>query len=428
MEELFGLFYQTSCVCTDTRAILKDSLFVALKGSNFNGNEFAAQAVAEGAKFAIVDEQKYVNDSTIFYVKDSLQFLQQLATFHRRKFSIPVIGITGSNGKTTSKELISTVLAKKYEVLFTQGNLNNHIGVPLTLLRLKSHHEIAVIEMGANKIDDIKELCEIAEPNYGIITNIGRAHLEGFKSIEGVIQAKTALYRFIEKAGGVLVANADDALICSKLPSSTQVYFYGESETASLKGKLLKQDPFVSFTWNTNTFASEVVSTHLVGKYNFYNFLAAAIFGTIFQVDSKDICDAIASYTPTNNRSQIEKTSKNTLILDAYNANPTSVAAALESFALMEASSKAVILGDMLELGEETYAEHKKVIDFLKQQQWDCYLVGANYMRFKSENTLLFFEDAASLSNYLLQHELKDALILVKGSRGIQLEKAIGNL
>jgi UDP-N-acetylmuramoyl-tripeptide--D-alanyl-D-alanine ligase len=273
MENLFELFYNSSGVCTDTRKIKKDSLFIALKGENFNGNLFAKNAISIGAKFAIVDEKQYADECTIFYVPNSLKFIQGLANFHRKKFNIPLIGITGSNGKTTSKELINCVLSEKYKTLCTIGNLNNHIGVPLTLLSLDLSHEIAIIEMGANKLGDIQELVDIAEPNYGIITNIGKAHLEGFKTLEGVVKTKTELFSFIDKSNGTIIFNLDDRIIsneCSKLPNK---FAYGTNEDAKVKGKLIELNPFVVIQWTHENYESPQIQTRLVGSYNFYNFL-----------------------------------------------------------------------------------------------------------------------------------------------------------
>lgn len=422
MEQLFELFYKTSGVCTDTRSIAANSLFVALKGDNFDGNEFAQKAIELGAKFAIVDDSNKANGKNRFYVKDSLLFLQKLALFHRRKFAIPVIGITGSNGKTTSKELISVVLQQKYNVHFTKGNLNNHIGVPLTLLGLKNEHEIAIIEMGANKPGDIAELCDIAEPTHGIITNIGSAHLEGFGNIEGVISTKTALFRYLAKISGVIVANADDDTICSKLPKNTSNHFYSEKENSEVIGKLIRQNPFVTLSWKSNRFLSGEVETKLVGKYNFYNFLAAITFGHLFDVNPIQINTAIEEYTPTNNRSQIKKTAFNTLIIDCYNANPTSVEAALNSFDLMEATKKTVILGDMLELGSASLEEHGKVIQFLKNKNWNVYLVGKEFGQYNPSIDIHFFENTILLKAYLQENQIQNELILIKGSRGIRLE------
>ncbi|MFM6935129.1 MAG: UDP-N-acetylmuramoyl-tripeptide--D-alanyl-D-alanine ligase, partial [Flavobacteriales bacterium] len=306
MEKLFDLFKHCDGVSTDTRNITKDSLFVALKGTNFNGNTFAEEAIQQGAKFAIVDEPQYADDVHIFAVTDSLYFLQKLANHHRAKFNIPVIGITGSNGKTSTKELVHAVLSKKYNTLYTIGNLNNHIGVPLTLLRLNSSHEIAIIEMGANKPGDIAELCDIAEPTHGIITNIGKAHLEGFKDFQGVLQTKTELYASILKQSGILFACMDDEVLmnaCKNYP--LPLITYGSHPEALIVGELNQLDPFVHFSWHNHDYHSPILDTHLVGKYNFNNFLAAIAFGNVFDVPMEDINDAISNYIPQNNRSQV---------------------------------------------------------------------------------------------------------------------------
>ena len=293
MERLFKLFYECTGVSTDTRNIHADSLFIALKGEHFNGNTFAIAAIENGAKYAIVDEIAYANNHTIFYVEDALSYLQQLAHYHRSKFSIPVIGITGSNGKTSSKELIHAVLSKKYHSLCTIGNLNNHIGVPLTLLRLTEGHEIAIIEMGANKPGDIAELCAIAHPTHGIITNIGKAHLEGFKDFQGVLATKTELYASIQQNGGILFACMDDDVLmnaCKKYP--LPLITYGSSTKALIVGELIHLDPFVHFSWHNHAYHSPVLHTQLVGKYNFNNFLAAVAFGNIFEVPVEQLNEA----------------------------------------------------------------------------------------------------------------------------------------
>ena len=349
----FELFYETSGICTDTRNIQKDCLFICLKGGNFNGNEFAEKAIEAGAKYVIADEKLFQNNDRIFLVDNSLEYLQKLANFHRKKFNFPIIGITGSNGKTTSKELIATVLSKKFNVHFTHGNLNNHIGVPLTLLQLSHSHQIAVIEMGANKFHDIQELCAIAEPTHGIITNIGMAHLEGFKSFEGVLKTKLELYDSISHSDGCIFVNNDDPILTENLPKNVEIETYGSDNMATITGNLLSLSPFVEMNWKKSDFESDRIQTQMIGKYNFYNFLAAICIGNYFGVESSQISNAITEYSPTNNRSQIQKTSKNTLILDAYNANPTSMKSALESFALVEHTDKFVILGDMFELGKE---------------------------------------------------------------------------
>lgn len=423
----FELFYQTSGVCTDTRNIQKDCLFVCLKGANFNGNEFALEALRQGAKYVIVDEEIDGASSAVIRVENALVYLQQLANYHRHKFQIPVIGITGSNGKTTSKELIATVLSKKYNVHFTKGNLNNHIGVPLTLLQLNDSHEIAVIEMGANKFHDIEELCAIAEPTHGIITNIGMAHLEGFINFEGVLKTKLELYDSIVRNKGILFYNVDDSTLTSNLPKNIEAIGYGSENPASIVGELVALSPFVQMKWKSASYQSEIIETRMIGKYNFYNFLAAISIGLHFQVDNEAISDAIRTYTPTNNRSQIEKTAKNTLILDAYNANPTSMKSALESFARVTENHKIALLGDMFELGAESAKEHQKVIDFILEINLNTFLIGKNFYQLKGDfgPAIQFFESKDDVIQFLEKMELKDHLILLKGSRGIGLESIV---
>lgn len=422
MENLFQLFYQTTGVSTDTRKITKNSLYVALKGENFDGNKFATQAIELGAKFAIVDDKNFENQSTIFYVENALIFLQKLANYHRRKFNIPLIGITGSNGKTTTKELINAVLSTKYNTLCTIGNLNNHIGVPLTLLRLNEEHQIAIIEMGANKPKDIEELSLIAEPTIGIITNVGKAHLQGFLSFEGVLETKSELYKSLLKNEGKIVTNGDDEILKNKVNSfNLEKTFYGTSELNQIKGELIRLTPFVEFIWKKDDYCSPPIQTNLVGKYNFFNFLAAITFGTIFKVENEKINQAIADYIPTNNRSQIQKTEKNTLIIDCYNANPSSMRVALESFFEIENPKKLAILGDMFELGEESELEHKKIIDYCIDKKINFITVGAYFKKHNSSG----FMDTSAIIEYLKSKELTNNLILLKGSRGIALEKII---
>ena len=423
MEHLFELFEKTSGVSIDTRKIEKDCLFICLKGENFDGNQFAEEALTKGAKYVISDNPIYANKDHIFVVVDSLSFLQQLARYHRRNMRAKVIGITGSNGKTSSKELINCVLSQGYDVLATQGNLNNHIGVPLTLLRLKQHHEIAIIEMGANKFKDIEELCAIAEPNYGIITNIGKAHLEGFLNFEGVLKTKTELYQAVSSVGGTIVYNDDDSVLKNHLPQNVSLYAYGTSETAAIQGNLIGLNPYVQFSWKAGDYASETVSTHMIGTYNFYNFLAAIAFGKLFALPAEMINDAIASYIPENNRSQVMKTAKNTLILDCYNANPTSMKSALESFALIDAPNKFFIIGDMLELGKDSVHEHHMILDLAAQLNLKGITVGPIFNSLNSPilaNQFVLTSEAIEFLNQQPQH---DALILLKGSRGIGLEK-----
>jgi UDP-N-acetylmuramoyl-tripeptide--D-alanyl-D-alanine ligase len=422
MERLFKLFYECTGVSTDTRNISADSLFVALKGEHFNGNTFAIAAIENGAKYAIVDEIAYANNHTIFYVEDALSYLQQLAHYHRLKFSIPVIGITGSNGKTSSKELIHAVLSKKYHSLCTIGNLNNHIGVPLTLLRLTESHEIAIIEMGANKPGDIAELCAIAHPTHGIITNIGKAHLEGFKDFQGVLATKTELYASIQQNSGILFACMDDDVLmnaCKKYP--LPLITYGSSTKALIVGELSHLDPFVHFSWHNHAYHSPVLHTQLVGKYNFNNFLAAVAFGNIFEVSFEQLNEAIEGYIPQNNRSQVTKTENNTLIIDCYNANPSSMKSALESFHEIQGVEKLAILGDMLELGNESLSEHQLIINYCKENKIPFLTVGPIFKQLNAEG----FENQESFRAHASNIKINHTMILLKGSRGIALEKLI---
>lgn len=421
MLNLFELFYDSSGVCTDTRNIKKDSLFIALKGDNFNGNLFAKEAISCGAKYALVDEVTFVDDKHIFYVPDSLAFLQALANFHRKKFTIPLIGITGSNGKTTSKELINCVLSKKYNTLCTIGNLNNHIGVPLTLLSLDSSHEIAIIEMGANKPGDIQELVEIAEPNYGIITNIGKAHLEGFKTLEGVVKTKTELFSFLYKNEGFIIYNSDDELISNHCLRYQNKISYARNKNAQVAGELIELNPFVVLKWEYENYESPEIQTNLVGSYNFYNFLAAISFGVHFEVSNEQINKAIESYTPTNSRSQVMKTDNNTLIVDCYNANPSSMLSALESFVSNSQPNKIAILGDMLELGTDSITEHQKIIEYCKENDLKFITVGKIFNEINENG----FENIMELETYLSENSISNKSILLKGSRGISLEKII---
>lgn len=423
MTDLFDLFYSCSSVCTDTRNILPDSLFIALKGSNFNGNEFAEEAITKGAKFAIVDEKNFANSKQIYYVKNSLIFLQNLALYHRRKFNIPVIGITGTNGKTSTKELCAAVLKQKFNVLFTEGNLNNHIGVPLTILKLTQKHDLAIIEMGANKKGDIKELAEIAEPTHGIITNIGQAHLEGFGSASTILHTKKELYDFLEINKGVIFINAEDPVLVSITTENTALIKYGrKAEGSNIKGEITEIKPEIYFNLEI-TGNIEKIKSNLIGEYNFTNMLAAASIGYFFGISIADIKIGIESYVPKNNRSQIKRTNNNVLILDAYNANPTSVNAAIDSFIQMTHESKFFILGDMLELGTESITFHQSIVDKCISNNLEGIFIGKNYKNCSNNtNSFYFFEQKDEASIYLKKAKLQGRLILLKGSRGIGLE------
>ena len=418
MEKLFSLFDKTSGVSTDTRNISKDSLFIALKGDNFNGNTFAQQAIEKGAKYAIVDEKDKEDNISIFYVANCLIFLQNLARYHRNKFDIPVIGITGSNGKTSTKDLLQTILSKQFNVLYTLGNFNNHIGLPLTLLRLNNKHDIAIIEMGANQPNDIEELCAISSPNCGIITNIGKAHLEGFKNIEGIIQTKSALYKIVEQNNGILFYNQDDDLLQNILPTGTTNLSYGVQK-ADVVGKLHELTPYIRMSWSKDGYSSPIIDSKMLGKYNFYNFLAAICIANHFGVTEDNISTAIEGYVPDNNRSQVQKTNKNTLIIDCYNANPTSMSLALESFSLIEHPKKIAVIGDMLELGPEGIIEHEHVLHYCIENEIPFFTVGPLFRSINEAGFMNTNEIEQILSN------LEDCLILLKGSRGIRLEKLI---
>lgn len=406
-------------VTTDTRNIAKNDLFFALKGPNFNGNKFAEKALELGAKYAVIDEKEYFIEGKTFLVENVLETLQNLARHHREKINIPVVAITGTNGKTTTKELLGAVLTSQYNIAITEGNLNNHIGVPLTLLQLNKEHEIAVIEMGASKIGDIKELVEIALPNYGIITNIGKAHLEGFGDVETIKRTKFELYDFIIKNKGGVVVNKEDELLTSYIPKEIDKFTYGFSK-ADVTGKVVKQTPTLEMELTMEENAPKMVKTNLLGAYNQNNILAAACVGKIFKVSKENIERSIAHYSPTNNRSQLVKTSKNTVIADCYNANPTSTMESLISFNQIESSQKLVILGDMLELGASSEVEHQAIVDYLESKSLKAILVGKCYQKTKSGFTT--FKDTLQLIPYLKQDGLENSLVLLKGSRGIKLE------
>lgn len=424
METIYEIFKASTGVQTDTRNITANCLFICLKGANFDGNKFAQEAIDKGALHVIIDNPEYQIPGKTTLVEDTLTTLQSLSRHHRNQFNIPIIGITGSNGKTTSKELIATVLSTTFNVHYTKGNLNNHIGVPLTLLQLDSSHEIAVIEMGANKPGDIQELVEIALPTHGIITNIGRAHLEGFKSLDGVIQTKTEMYRFLDSVKGHLFVNKQDQILLTHLPAHTINHFYNDD--TELHGKLLRLSPFVEVSWQEKNYLSPEIKTNLVGEYNFINFLAAIRIGRFFNVSAEKCNQAISSYIPSNNRSQVTKTAKNTLIVDCYNANPTSMQSALKSFAQIDAAAKFFILGDMREMGDDAEMVHKEIVDLTIELRLSGFFIGEEFLKLKgSHPSALFLKSTDPLIEHFEQNPPEDLLILLKGSRGISLEKVI---
>ena len=424
MENFLKMFDETTGVSTDTRNIHEGSMFIALKGENFNGNTFAKQAIEKGSKYAIVDEEGIADGKEIFFVDNALIFLQKLARAHRDRVDIPVIGITGSNGKTTSKELINCVLQKKFQVLCTKGNLNNHIGVPLTILGLKKQHQIAIIEMGANGLGEIAELCQISNPTYGLITNIGKAHLEGFKNFEGVFNTKTALYEHVMKNDGILFYNEDDQILTDFVTNYQKRISFGMQNTF-IQGSISNMNPFVSFEWKTVK-SPEVqhVQSKLTGKYNFYNFLSAIAIGSFFEVVNKDINEALADYIPDNKRSEVRITPNNTLIIDCYNANPSSMSLALESFKQMDAKSSLAILGDMKELGEESHKEHMEIIKQCHSLGLRFYTIGNEFKKVYSEG----FDSTMEFKEFLKNNPFKGFTILLKGSRGMALENLISLL
>ena len=422
IQEIYDIYLKHPIITTDSRNCPPESIFIALKGDSFNGNLYASQAIEKGSAFAFVDELKYADGKQIFFVNDCLSMLQQLAKHHRRQLTIPVIGITGTNGKTTTKELTAAVLSRKFKVLFTQGNLNNHIGVPLTLLKINASHQIAVIEMGANHRGEIKLLAEIAEPDYGVITNVGKAHLEGFGSFEGVIQTKSELYDFIRKTNGKIFIHQENNYL-QKTATGIDRISYGETDGLYVTGKIIANNPYLTLSWR-RAGVRMVVKTQLIGGYNLMNALAAAAIGSNFGVSMDEISNAIAKYTPQNNRSQLTKTDKNTLIVDAYNANPSSMLAAVSNFGEMEVETKVVILGDMLELGETTREEHQKVVDLIQKYAFNnVFLCGEHFKA--SKHAYTSFAKTEDLLDYIRQNPIENCYVLIKGSRGIKLEKTI---
>lgn len=414
-------------ISTDTRKITEGSVYFALKGENFNGNNFAAEALARGCAYVVVDEAKQVKGDKYILVDDVLGAMQQLANYHRTQLNISVIAITGSNGKTTTKELVHAVLSKKFNVQYTKGNLNNHIGVPLTLLSITAGHQMAVVEMGANHQGEIAMLCKIAEPNFGIITNIGKAHLEGFGGIEGVKKGKGELYAYLKEKNGTVFLHGDDEVLVD-LAKENNKYTYGTKKLYDVVGKFSESNLFVELAFKTRYTAPDLknaafIKTHLVGIYNYYNALCAACVGTYFKIEDSLIKEALENYEPTNNRSQLFKTANNTLILDYYNANPSSMQAAIQNFAAMPAQNKMLVLGDMLELGEESLEEHKALIQLLKEKNLHDYvLVGPLFTALQKDKSFL---NAKQALEFLQANPAKNKTILIKGSRGIALEEVV---
>ncbi len=424
-EQLHQLFLQSTGGSTDTRKISDGNIFFALKGENFNANEFAGDALKQGAFYAVIDEAKYAVNEKMIVVDNVLKALQQLAKYHRKQFQIPVLAITGSNGKTTTKELIYHVLKSQFRTIATEGNLNNHIGVPLTLLRMNVETEIAVIEMGANHQGEIAALCEIAEPTHGLITNIGKAHLEGFGGFEGVKKAKSELYRFIEKSKGVTFFNDEDETLKSLLGNVKEVIGYGNREENLASGKIISVDPFLKLEISAGEEKTKIQSK-LLGSYNFENILCAVCVGIYFNVPMEKIKQAIEEYSPSNNRSQILEKDSNRFIMDAYNANPSSMKVALENFQKMNAEIKIAILGDMFELGDESEKEHQSIVDQISKMNFTkTILVGTEFGKTNSTTEMTHFKTTEDLKSWLDEQKFANANFLIKGSRKMGLERIV---
>ena len=453
--ELYSIFLRHPVVTTDSRNCPTGSIFFALRGDKFDGNDYVEQALQNGAAYAVGDRTGLPQDDRIICVDNALLTLQNLSTYHRKQLNPQVIAITGSNGKTTTKELVATALSTQYPVLFTQGNLNNHIGVPLTLLQLKPEHRFAVIEMGANHPGEIRELCCIADPDFGLITNVGKAHLEGFGSFEGVVRTKTELYEYLREKGGMIFVNSDNPILKER-SSNAHTTYYGTSSEAFVQGKIIDSDSGLEMEWRL---ASENVmslrakrsedpqspdnfrgwrvkpamtdhsqiKTQLVGNYNFENVLAAVCVAIYFGVEPEKLNQAIAGYIPTNNRSQSLKTRKNHLIIDAYNANPSSMQVALDNFLSLKVALKMAIIGEMKELGEYSQEEHQKLVDRLRESDIDkVVLCGENFLNLQSiapEWTV--FQHTQDLLKHLQSENFSGFHILIKGSRANQLEKTV---
>ena len=418
--DLYDLFIHNPQITTDSRNCPKGSIFFALKGDKFDGNQYAGKALASGCVYAVIDNPDYYIGERTILVDNVLKTLQQLAHHHRKVLGLPIIGITGTNGKTTTKELLAAVLSTKFNLLYTEGNFNNHIGVPLTLLRLTHDHEMAVIEMGASHPGDIKELVDIVHPNYGIITNVGRAHLEGFGSFEGVIRTKGELYDYIRRSKVKIFIKKENEYLQSIAKGIEQIT-YGNGDDAFASGQVVSCDPFLVFNWKQQG-KLHTVETHMIGSYNLDNVLAAVAVGRFFKIPAERISRAIAAYEPTNNRSQFKKTDNNELIIDAYNANPSSMKVALDNFITMPVQPKAIILGDMRELGPTSDELHAEVVEQIKKGQFDkVFLCGEHFSKVGKEFSP--FATTEAMVEELRKQPLKGYHILIKGSHSMGLEK-----
>ena len=422
LNQIHQLFLECSVASTDTRHIQQNSLFFALNGPSFNGNSFAHQALESGAKYAVIDEVVHPTDERFILVDDALETLQNLARFHRDYLGLPIIALTGSNGKTTTKELIHAVLKPHFKTVATVGNLNNHIGVPLTLLSMTAETEIGIVEMGANHAKEIAMLCEIAQPNVGYITNFGKAHLEGFGSEDGVVKAKSELYDYLKSNSGLIILNSDDAKQVAQVGDYDTVYTFSETSETSVNVKLIATQPFLSVALKNST-----IKTHLVGAYNFNNSAAALTIGAYYNLTLLQLKEGIESYVPANNRSQIIQQHSNEILLDAYNANPSSMEVALENFKGIQNSQKIAILGDMFELGSTSAKEHLGVVSqAISTKGCMFYFVGTRFFEQKTDDPKLqFFETFQDLQLHLEQSTISNTSVLIKGSRGMALERVL---
>ncbi len=422
-EKIYQYYSQKYLVSTDSRKIEEGCVFVALKGERFDGNDFAYQVAQENiASCVIADRKDLPQHERLFIVDDSLTALQELARLHREKCNIPIIGITGTNGKTTTKELTAAVLSKKYNLIYTQGNFNNHLGLPLTVLRIKPETEMAVVEMGANHPNEIAQLCAIADPDFGIITNIGKAHLEGFGSFEGVVKTKNELYDFIRNKNGKIFVNYDNELLMD-LSKDIDSRTYGKDSNADIKASIVSSNPYLIINWE-----GDEIKTNLVGDYNFENVMAAISVGCHFNIEKSLIIEALENYTPTNNRSQFIKSEKNEIVMDAYNANPVSMNHAIKNFRNISSENTLLILGDMRELGKDSEKEHQAIISLIKELEFkNVILVGEEFKK-TAGTDFTTFSNVEELLAYINDNDISGKKILIKGSNGIHLEKIVNVL
>ena len=414
ISELYNIFKEYPSISTDSRNIKKDSLFFALKGENFNGNKFAHKALKNGCKYAVIDEKEYKIDDNFFLVDNVLETLQQLASLHRENLKIPIIAITGTNGKTTSKELITCCLSSELETAYTKGNYNNHIGVPLTLLEINKKHKIGIVEMGANHKNEISLLCEIAKPNYGVITNIGKAHLEGFKSFEGVKHTKKELYDYIKKNNGIIFINNDDNTL-NEISENIKSITYGK------KGDVIGEE-INSSVYTQVLFNQIKINSNLIGNYQFYNIMLAIAISKHFKINEKNIIKALESYRPKNNRSQVIESKHNLIILDAYNANPSSMNEMINSFYKIKKENKVCILGEMGELGKYSKKEHNEIIKLIQKLNILTFYIGGEFYKTTNKNSFINLEE---FKNYLKESPISNSTVLIKGSRSQKLENIV---